>query len=49
MDIKVNSIMPTQQVEQTNTQQQVNGDFKFTLMSHIEEAGLQERLTSMME
>ena len=49
MDIKVNSIMPTQQVEQTNTQQPVNGDFKFTLMSHIEEAGLQERLTSMME
>ncbi|MBR3634776.1 MAG: YaaR family protein [Lachnospiraceae bacterium] len=49
MDIKVNSIMPTQQVEQTNTQQQVNGDFKFTLASHIEEAGLQERLTSMME
>jgi Uncharacterized protein conserved in bacteria len=49
MDIKINSIMPTQQVEQTNTQQQVNGDFKFTLASHIEEAGLQERLTSMME
>ena len=49
MDIKVNSIMPAQQIEQTNNQQQVNGDFKFTLASHIEEAGLQERLTSMME
>lgn len=49
MDIKINSVMPTQQVEQTNTQNQVNGDFKFTLASHIEEAGLQERLTSMLE
>ena len=49
MDIKVNSVMPTQQIEQTSTQNQVNGDFKFTLASHIEEAGLQERLTSMME
>ena len=49
MDIKINSVMPTQQVEQTNNQNQVNGDFKFTLASHIEEAGLQERLTSMLE
>lgn len=49
MDIKVNSVMPTQQIEQASAQNQVNGDFKFTLASHIEEAGLQERLTSMME
>lgn len=49
MDIKVNSVMPAQQIEQPTAQTQVNGDFKFTLASHIEEAGLQERLTSMME
>ena len=49
MDIKVNNIMPAQQIEQTTNQNQVNGDFKFTLASHIEEAGLQERLTSMLE
>jgi uncharacterized protein YaaR (DUF327 family) len=49
MDIKVSSVMPTQQIEQPAAQTQVNGDFKFTLASHIEEAGLQERLTSMME
>ena len=49
MDIKVSSVMPTQQIEQPAAQTQVNGDFKFTLASHIEEAGLQERLASMME
>ena len=49
MDIKVSSVMPAQQIEQPTAQNQVNGDFKFTLASHIEEAGLQERLTSMME
>ena len=49
MDIKVSSVMPAQQIEQPAAQNQVNGDFKFTLASHIEEAGLQERLTSMME
>ncbi|MBP5309205.1 MAG: YaaR family protein [Lachnospiraceae bacterium] len=49
MDIKVSSVMPAQQIEQPTAQTQVNGDFKFTLASHIEEAGLQERLTSMME
>lgn len=49
MDIKVNNIMPAQQIEQTTNQNQVNGDFKFTLASHIEEAGLQERLTQMLE
>jgi hypothetical protein len=49
MDIKVSSVMPAQQIEQPEAQNQVNGDFKFTLASHIEEAGLQERLTSMME
>ncbi len=49
MDIKVSSVLPAQQIEQPTAQNQVNGDFKFTLASHIEEAGLQERLTSMME
>lgn len=50
MDIKVNQIMPTNQITETGTQN-VQGDdaFKFTLMSAIDEEGLQERLTLMFE
>lgn len=37
------------QVEQPVQQQQADGAFKFTLVSHIEEQELQARLTSLME
>ena len=50
MDIKVNQVIPTTQVPENN---QINGPsdeaFRFTLMSAIEEEGLQERLTLMYE
>ncbi len=49
MDMKINQVAQTQQVEQVHQQQKTDGSFKFTLASHIEEAQLQERLTSMME
>lgn len=49
MDMKINQVAQTQQVEQVHQQQKTDGTFKFTLASHIEEAQLQERLTSMME
>ena len=50
MDIKVNQVMQPTQVTETN---QPNGPtdeaFRFTLMSAIEEEGLQERLGLMYE
>ena len=49
MDMKVNAPMAPAPVE---TQTQVNtsdGTFKFTLASHIEEADLQARLSTLME
>lgn len=49
MDIKVNQINKPVQVEQPVSQQQADGAFKFTLVSHIEEQELQARLTSLME
>lgn len=49
MDIKVTSTTPIQQTEAVKPQQEVDGSFKFTLMSHIEDTGLQERLTAMLE
>lgn len=49
MDIKVNQISKPMQVEQPVQQQQGDGAFKFTLVSHIEEQELQTRLTSLME
>lgn len=49
MDIKVNQLTPTAQVDQTSTLAPVDDTFKFTLVSKVEEAGLQERLISMME
>lgn len=48
MDIKVNQVMQTTQIAETNNQNNVTDDaFKFTLMSAIEEEGLQERLSLM--
>ena len=49
MDIKVNQLSKPMQVEQPAQQQQADGAFKFTLVSHIEEQELQARLTSLME
>lgn len=49
MDIKVNQIQQPQMVEQVNQNQPVDDSFKFTLTSHIQEAELQARLTSLME
>ncbi len=50
MDIKVNQTTPAAApVEQTQQTQQTDDAFRFTLMSHIEEAGLQERLTLLFE
>jgi len=49
VDMKINQVVQAQQIEQAHQQQKADGTFKFTLASHIEEAQLQERLTSMME
>ena len=49
MDMKINQVAQTQQVEQVHQQPKADGTFKFTLASHIEESQLQQRLTSMME
>ncbi len=49
MEIKVNQVTqaaPTGQVNQTTP---TDGSFKFTLASHIEEAELQTKLSSLME
>lgn len=49
MDIRVDNLQQVNQTQQTQQTQQVGEDFKFTLMSSIEESGLQERLSVMME
>ncbi|MBO4904377.1 MAG: YaaR family protein [Lachnospiraceae bacterium] len=50
MDIKVNQVMPQAPVNDTNqTNAPTDDAFRFTLMSAIEEEGLQERLGLMYE
>ncbi len=49
MDIKVNQTQQPSPVEQAVPSREADGSFKFTLISHIEESGLQERLRLMME
>ncbi len=49
MDIRVDNMQQVNQTRQTEQPRQTEQDFKFTLMSSIEEAGLQERLSVMME
>ncbi len=49
MDIKVNPLTTPAPVQAEQQVQQGDGSFKFTLASHIEEAGLQERLNLMMQ
>lgn len=49
MDIKVNQVSATPQVEHVAQTAQTDANFKFTLTSHIQEAELQARLQTLME
>lgn len=49
MDIRVDNMQQVNATTQTQQAQQRGEDFKFTLMSSIEEAGLSERLSVMMQ
>ena len=49
MDIKINQTTPVAQTEATAPVQQDDGEFKFTLISNIEEKDLQNRLNSLMD
>lgn len=49
MDIRVEQTQQINQTTQTTQVQETGEDFKFTLMSSIEEEGLQERLSVMMK
>lgn len=49
MEIKVNQVSQVTQPEVTAPVKEADGNFKFTLVSHIEENELQARLTSLME
>ena len=49
MDIRVDNMQQVNATTQTQQAQQPGEDFKFTLMSSIEEAGLSERLSVMMQ
>jgi uncharacterized protein YaaR (DUF327 family) len=48
MDIKVNQMQPINQVDQKAPVPETDGNFKFTLISHIEEQELQNRLNAML-
>lgn len=49
MDIKVNQVTQAAPVEHTRPAETVDGSFKFMLASHISEAELQEKISSLME
>ena len=50
MDMKINQMLPTQSVsEHTDKTQPMDDQFKFTLMSRIDDEGLQERLNLMFQ
>ncbi|MBQ6888119.1 MAG: YaaR family protein [Lachnospiraceae bacterium] len=49
MDIKINQIQQPAPIEQTKQTAPTDGNFKFTLVSHIQEQELQTRLTALME
>lgn len=49
MDIKVNDVSMTQQVETKKNIESGDDSFKFTLISNIEEKDLQEKLSGMMQ
>lgn len=48
MDMRVNEIMNTTPVEQKPQVQESDGSFKFVLASNIAEAGVQEKVTALM-
>ena len=49
MEIKVDNVQQTQQIQQNHETAPTDGSFKFTLASHVEEAELQARLQGLME
>ena len=49
MDIKVNQAQTITQTETTSKVSEGEGQFKFTLISHIEEQNLQQKLNGLME
>lgn len=49
MEIKVDTVQQTQTAAPVRQAQETDADFKFTLMSSLEEEGLQARLSVMME
>lgn len=49
MDLKVNQIQQLTQVEAPTTNKQSGEEFKFTLVSKLEESKLQEKLTGLMK
>lgn len=49
MEIKVGQMQPAQPVQQAPETKPIDGSFKFTLASHVEEAELQARLQGLME
>ena len=49
MDIKVNDIKPSSQVQSVKSTASSDDSFKFTLISNIEEKDLQEKLGNMMQ
>lgn len=49
MDIKINQLAAMEKVEQKVNTPSTGTDFKFTLISNIQEANLQAKLTSLME
>lgn len=49
MEIKVNEMQQVSQIGKQVSTPETDADFKFTLMSSIEDAGLSQRLTLMME
>ena len=48
MDIKVNALTQVAQAEAAQKVQQSDGNFKFTLVSHIEDAALKEHIAALM-
>ena len=49
MDIKINNIQQTAQVQAPEQVQEAGGDFKFVLTSKLEDESLAERLNLMMQ
>ena len=49
MDMKINALTQTAQVQHTEAVQEATGDFKFVLTSKIEDESLAERLNLMMQ